>query len=468
MRANLMKAWLNRIIDKRAQEKLEELISIRDIGWSPVIKHKRLREADSDVGYTKVGAKNEAGLPIDQTEKMMEVSADLWYKNPMAKRIMSIYETHIVGDGITFTAAEEQVQEIIDAHWNDPANNWEMKQFERLNTFFLFGELQLRPFVNEKNGHVRLGYVDPLSIDEVQKDSDNAERIKKVKLYDSKEWLDVIGYSLDPFSDDYGRLTGDIFLFQINKLPTATRGVGELYALADWLDAFDQFIYGAMERINMLNAYLWDVTITGAAESEVERKADELRADPPRPGSVRVHNESVEWRAEAPRLNSGELETLTDIIRGIILGGAGLAFHWIGQPKTINRATAREAERPAYQFLKSRQRIYHHVLHTIISFCIDQAIKVGRLPEGLDTSFTIKMPKVDEATIPDFAEAFSQIVRGAAEGVESGMFTKKAARDLISVVTHQLGTDIDLEADAVDDFEGYKGLVETIFKNNND
>ena len=123
------------------------------------------------------------------------------------------------------------------------------------------------------------------------------------------------------------------------------RGVRTLF-----LDADAQF-----QRSALQNAFVWDVTVSGADEAEIGRWLAAHGAAP-RPGTVRAHNEKEAWGAVAPTLGAAEVETTSSLVKNLVLGGAGLPEAWFADGDAANRATLSGQMAPTYKMLAARQR----------------------------------------------------------------------------------------------------------------
>jgi hypothetical protein len=72
--------------------------------------------------------------------------------------------------------ADEENQKALDRFWKDPINEMAIKLPKKARELAMFGEQLWPVFVNEEDGMVRLGYIDPKIIDIVVTDPDNREQ----------------------------------------------------------------------------------------------------------------------------------------------------------------------------------------------------------------------------------------------------------------------------------------------------
>ncbi len=279
-------------------------------------------------------------LPMNQ-RRMQDIAAYLWESNTLANRLIELPVAYILADGVKLKADDEIIQKLLTDFWEHPVNLMDIKLVKKVRELSMYGEQCYPTFVNEYSGAVRLGYLDPCLIATVVVDPDNAEqpigiitnltkkgvskRFKVIVNGAEEEMFTARTIAIrDTFTD------GDCFYFKINDLASGRRGRSDLLSQIDWLDSYDQFLFGELDRVQFLRAFMWDVTLTGANEEEVKQKAKSIRA--PKPGSVKIHNEAEIWKAESPSLESSDSETSAKLFRNHVLGGVNdsraLVWRW--------------------------------------------------------------------------------------------------------------------------------------------
>jgi len=142
---------------------------------------RAIRETEEEIGWRSLSV-YQRDLPQVTHEKQLKVAFWLYRHNPIAKRIIEVIQDFVIGPGVQFSAKEPKVEEVLWNFWSDPHNGWELRQFQRVSELFLFGEQIYQVFVNEANGHVRLGYIDPLNVEKIILDRDNPEIAREIKL----------------------------------------------------------------------------------------------------------------------------------------------------------------------------------------------------------------------------------------------------------------------------------------------
>ena len=395
--------------------------------------------------------------------RMQQVAYYLYLVNPLAHRIVEYTRNYVIGDGVEVVAEDAAVADVLQRFWNDRINRLDLTLPESVKELGIFGEQCWLAAVNPVNGQVRLGYLDPAEIEAVEwgelrvggpvagSEDEGGEVviplpvaiIRRQSANGAARRLRIVRVDEDPESETFGRLTGECFYFAINKARSASRGVSDLYAIGDYLDGYDKMLFGMIDRVGYSNAFIWDVLLKGATEEAVQEWLKEQR--PPKPGSVRVHNEQVEWKAVAPDLKAGDFNEAARAIKNMNLAGAGFPEHWFADGGNVNRASAMEMGEPTLRNLLERQGFVSFILREVLEFVIDQAIAAGVLGEEVNRRFTVKMPEMSIRDMGRAALALSQVGSAVVELRKAGLIDRNTAQQMVSSVAVQLGVEMNLE-----------------------
>ena len=397
--------------------------------------------------------------------RMQQVAYYLYLVNPLAHRIVEYTKNYVVGDGVTVAAEDPAVAAVLERFWQDPINRMDLTLPELVKELTIFGEQCWLAAVNPVNGRVRLGYLDPAEIHAVEwgeielpllpSSAEGAGGSTAISIpvavwrrpasgETEPRRFRIVRLDEDPDSATFGRLTGECFYFAINKARSASRGVSDLFAIGDYLDGYDKMLFGLIDRVGFANAFIWDVLLKGATEEQIQEWLKDQR--PPRPGSVRAHNEQVEWKAVSPTLNAQDFNEAARTIKNMNLAGAGFPEHWFAEGGNANRATAMEMGEPTLKTLLERQGYVAFMIRQVIEFAMDQAIASGTLAETVSRRFQVQMPEMSLRDMVKAAQALSQVGTVVVELRRAQLIDAETAQKLVASTALQLGVEMDLEA----------------------
>lgn len=430
----------------------------------PPAKETPLREAAPSIGVT-IDADEDNWRPLSgdtkrdlspvSQQRMRDMALYLWESNLLANRLIELPLAYMLAEGVNLRCGDEDNQALLKRFWRDPINNMDTKIIKKVRELAIFGEQCYPTFVNEHSGHVRLGYLDPALIATVVIDPDNPEQpIGIVTVKDKKgiarRYRVIVNGAEDVFTQRTQEIRatfedGEAFYFTINDLSNGRRGRSDLLAQIDWLDGYDQFLFGELDRSGFMRAFLWDVTMTGATPDEVKKRATEITA--PNPGSVRVHNDQEKWDAVSPNLGVADSEGVARLLRNHVLGGGTLPEHWFGGGGDVNRATAGEMGDPTFKMFSMRQKFLKYMLESIGFYVLRQhELAAGRAePDAEDERFEIEaeFPELTTRDTAAYAQALQQVVAAAALAVTNKFITAETAIRLINAIAGRFGVEID-------------------------
>ena len=404
-------------------------------------------------GFTKLTGDKDRSLSSLTQERMQELAVFLWKSNPLANRIIELPLVYLLAEGVTMNVQDETAQQWLNEFWNDPINQMDIKLPKKVREMSLFGEQCWPVFKNPTNGAVRLGYLDPGLIKEVKTDPDNTEQpigvVTKAlgKKRKSKKYRIIVPGSENIFGEEAKKIReefndGECFYFNINALSSSSRGLSDLLATMDWLDLYDKALFGEVERWDALRSFIWDVTLRGATEETVKKRASEIEV--PSSGGVRVHNDAETWQAVTPDLQAANGAENARTVRNHILGGSTLPEHWYGGGGDVNRSTAGEMGEPTFKTFKFRQTEWKHILETVCFYAIYSRLeKTGNIPEDLRNYRPVaQFPELTHRDTSVYAAALQQTVVAVGIAVEKSMMTEETAVAVIGSMISRIGIEV--------------------------
>lgn len=418
------------------------------------------------------------------TDEIHSTVWSLWQSSPVAKRLMTLKRDHIIGTNPMPKCDDEDLLEIVNAFWDK--NEMKKHAPEFALQLFLFGEQILPASVRVADGRIQIGYIDPRDLCEdrvskgVIKHPENAledwavsvgepnnKRIYRIIREDAEyvDGLAVVGANhegvlvtweqaaIQPWElkmlKDHGRTQydGSVFYFGVNRVSNQTRGMSDLVQLADWIDQADATLWAMAEREQFAGFFAFDVTMKGAGKPEINERRKELSANPPKRGSVNLHNDAEDWNMWSPDLK--QYASIASFIAQMtnILGGIGFPLAWYGYGNDTNRATLGEQATPSEKSLEYDQGIVEDMFNFILRFVRDQAIIAGAYTGDEDEEVTIELPKIRAEDLMAVVTSFSPLVAALSAATAEGWNTKETAAKAWHKALNSMGLEIDTTAE---------------------
>ncbi len=393
--------------------------------------------------------------PIAQA-RMQELVWYLWDSNGLANRLIELPLAYLLAEGVRLACDDKEAQGWLDTFWKDGVNRMDRKLKEYVRCLKLFGELCLPVFVNEVSGRVRLGYIDPVTIDGIVKDPENPaleigvivrpklggkRRLYKIILAGPDE--ELLGVGARRLRE--GMQDGQCFYWRRNALPNSGRGRSDLLPSIDHCDAYNELLFGEVDRAKALRQVIWDVTLKGATKDEVVARSREIAS--PKPLSIRVHNDSEEWDTITPDMKAGDASETARLIRGHVLGARTIPEHWMGQGD-VNRASGESMAEPTFKVLTDEQNEIQGILVDLGQFVLRSRIEaIGLAPADWeeDPTYQVRaeMPDLASRDVARFAQALGSVAAACVTMLDQGLLTEETVMRMIALVAAQMGLDID-------------------------
>lgn len=392
--------------------------------------------------------------PLTQS-RQLELAAYLWATNPLANRLIELPVAYLLAEGVGLKVPDEEAQAWLDAFWRDPINRMSMKLPKKVRELALYGEQCWPVFVNSITGHMRLGYLDPAQIEKVVTDPDNIEQpigivARTTRKGRTRRYRVITGGPENVFTARTQEIRktfndGDCFFFVVNDLSNATRGHSDLLPVIDWLDLYDQALYGEAERWDYLRSFIWDVTLKGATEETVKARAAEI--DVPTSGGVRVHNDAEEWAAVTPDIQAASGAENSRLFRNHILGGMSIPEHWYGGGGDVNRNTASSMDETTEKVMAMRQQVWRHILEMVGQYQVNMRLRCifGEDYDNTDPNYQVQaeFPEIATKDTTAYASALQQVIIGCGAAVTQGLLSQESAVAIVVFCAGRLGVTID-------------------------
>lgn len=338
-------------------------------------------------GLTRI---DEANPGSDRSWEALSVqlrdALEAWRKNPLARRIIGLTTSYVVGDGITLTSEYGPLKRYLAAWWNDPQNLLDLRLGPWCDELARAGELFVVLHFNPADGisYVRLvaaGAIDRI----IWRPGDYEAELEYHETVGQGDpdyerggrlWCSPLAPEVDePLAD--GRYRPVMLHFAVNRPAGCTRGEGDLAPILPWLRQYAQWLEDRVRLNAAVRSFLWVVKVP---KGEVETRSAELRR-PPKSGTVVViDRENEEWSAVAPTLHASDAAADGRAIRWMVAaGGPGTGLTDFGEAETSNLATATAMGEQRTRFLKARQAYFGYLLARVGLESYNRAVRLGRV-----------------------------------------------------------------------------------------
>ncbi len=364
-------------------------------------------------------------------QELYQDALTAWRKNPIAWRIVAIVTDYVVGDQLTITSNNRQLQRFIAEFWHHPQNRMDLR-LEALNDeLSRSGDLFILLFRNSQDG---MSYLRLVTKDRIQKIVSAAndwetelEYHEVQELGDPKVWL-------SPANPAAAESDAIMLHYSVNRPAGALMGESDLTTMLPWLQRYSRMLEDRVRLHWAVRAFLWVVTVPS---TKVQEKREQYR-NPPEAGSIVVKDESEIWEVASPTLHGADAQHDLKAVRGMIDAGSGFPPHWRGEAADANLATATAMQGPTERHLLRRQKYFVFLLEDILFHAYQRARELG-YTRALATSdynklFVASVQDVSRTdnealarSAKDFTQALSQL--GATLSGKNESYKRLALRE---------------------------------------
>jgi hypothetical protein len=305
-------------------------------------------------------------------DKIFEECLRAWRVNPLARRIVKMTTAFVVGKkGISLSSDHAATNKFLQAWYSDPLNNfrknikrWMDEQTRTGNLFFLFT-------VDKVTGmsHVRASPAD--LIKEIQCTEND---IEQETFYIRKDLNASPWEAFDPLKDQ------DTFMvhYAVNQPVGVPWGEPDMAPLLVWLGRYASWLEDRV-RLNRFRSVFMYV-LQGKFKDAAARRARELEvnANPPKPGSVLVTDESEQWGTLSANLDAFDASLDGLNIKKMISAGTPFPLHYLAEPESATRTTAEAAGTPTFRSLEDLQDDFFNVVSSLAKIAVTVRKKYDR------------------------------------------------------------------------------------------
>jgi len=340
----------------------------------------------------------------------------MFLANPLINRGVTVKSDYVWGRGVSISAKDETLNELIQQFLDDPRNQVEFtSQPSRIqkdielqtdgNIFFAF-------IVHPITGRVRTRTI---PVDEITDTITNPGDKKEVWFY-KREWVELtVDLSTGEVKQtdkkayypdwDYKPATlprsiGDvdvinvpIYHVKIGGFSDWKFGVPEIYSSLNWAKSYTKFLSNWASLMQVYARFALKITTSGGTAGIATAKArigttisstSRETNPPPAPGSSFIRSQNGEGVTQADVdvvRTAGATTSAEDGRRLLLMVCAALKIPetFLGDVSVGTLATAKSLDRPTELAFANRQQLWAYVYHAIIDFVVYQSVKA---PQG--------------------------------------------------------------------------------------
>lgn len=361
-----------------------------------------------DRWWQQVGGSRAGSVDRDwwELQENLSDSLEAWRTNPLARQIINLTTSYVVGDGISIGSGHSYLDSWLRRFWGHRLNRMDLRLPELCDELSRSGELFPVLSTNPADGMSYVRFVPAAQIDQVETaagDVENELRYHQVIPGDvaGRWWL-----SWDhPDAASADQVMGH---FAVNRPVGATRGEGDLVPILPWLKRYRIWLEDRVKANKFKTRFYWDVAIDGQ-EGDIEA-ARARYAAPPEDGSIIVHSAKEVWAAVQPKIEAEDAEADGRAVRLMVAAGAGVPLHFLAEGLSATKATAAEMGDPTFRHYQRRQLLFRYILVELVRRAYDRAVQRGRARSYGDD------PRL-EATVPDIVEKDNQMLATSARTI---------------------------------------------------
>ena len=317
-----------------------------------------------------------------------------WERNPLANAAIALTTYFSVGDGLTVTYRNEQVEKILEEFRLNPENAVQQYEKSFCNDLQLDGELFIRFFKNDEQ--VVIVPLPPWEIDWIRTERGFRKRARGYHQ---------LGGQTDGTPGDFENIDDEIpaanvLHIAINQCSYETRGRPELFRILPWLRAYKDWLEGRARQNHWRGALLWWVKLIGGTPSQVVTKRAQYKQPPP-PGSLIVSNDKEEWSEVSNKISAADVAEDGRQIKMMTAIGAQMPEYMLSDGANANLASATAQQLPALRKFSHFQDIMlWQVWQPIYQRVLETAIEAGLLPAEVEEQDAEGEPVLDADSAP--------------------------------------------------------------------
>lgn len=313
-------------------------------------------------------------------------------RNPMANTAVQLTTLFAMGDGLTISYQNKDVETIVEEFRNNPENGIQTYEKTLCNDLQVDGELFIR-LRSDGSGQTLIQPLKPWEVWWIQHERGFPKR---------REFYHWVSDQVTGVPGDVQQVTEDLpakdmIHVAINQHSYELRGRPELFRILPWLKAYKDWLEGRARQNHWRGALLWDVTLEGADANKVAAKRAQYKQPPP-PGSMTIHNDKEKWQPLDSKVGSADVSEDGRQIKLMTAIGKKLPEYMLSDGQNANLASSSSQQLPALRAFSDFQDVMlWQVWYPVYRRVIENAIAAGTLPETVEEQDADGDPILDDA-----------------------------------------------------------------------
>lgn len=417
-----------------------------------------LERAVNSAEWSQLTAAYENDFTRAGLRAVVKLARIMYLKNPLIKRGVQVKANYVFGRGVTATATDEIINDVIQRFMTDENNQAELtghiEQVDAEIALELDGNLFFVLFPHVQTGHIRIGTIPFDDITEIICNPSNPRQVWLYKReYDRREFnletgIETQKHVIEYFKDwlyttDQATIGGNVIRhdcvirhLKVGGLRHGVFGIPEVYAALDWAKAYKGFLEDFATLMKALSRYAWQIKTTGGARGVASAhtklnttlSTSNGESNPPaNAGSTVIGTDAFSLN---PIKTAGSTTSAEDgrPILLMVASALGLPESFFGNVQGTY-ATAHTLDRPTELAFVNRQQLWASVYDRLLTFVLKHAVIAPDGPlrgiarveineygedtiifdESVDTHIDIDFPNVLERNTNEYIDAIIKV-----------------------------------------------------------
>jgi hypothetical protein len=368
-------------------------------------------------------------------KKVFAESLRAYRVNPMARRIVKLTTSFIVGKGISISVKpkkrnwlerllgdrEDHTQKFLLEWWHHPLNNFSRNTKRWMDELTRTGNLFHLVTVDQSG----LSYFRAVPSEMIEEIKTKENDVEQETGY-TKDASDVeVWDAYDP-----NAIQSSFMLhYAVNQPVGSSWGEADMFPLLVWLGRYSSWLEDRVRLNRYRNAFMYVVRKNFATDEEKETFQRNINSKPPMPGTILAIGMNEAWGVMAPNLDSFDAREDGLAIKKNIASGIGFPLHYFAEPESATRTTAEAAGTPTFRTLEETQSDFFDMLISIARVAL-QVKSHTDSKINPDAEIEILGPDITERDNATLALAFARAYPNLADMFDRNLINEKKLLDL--------------------------------------